>query len=221
MSEIILIVSILLGIFTIYCLHKLFDKTGLYYATIILNIIGFVLAFKLSSVFKMEINVGIILFITSLTSLYIFIMKYGKKELNDIIKTALYGNIITAILLIVTNYYIPTITETVSINMKGTFEYNYKILFWYPITCTLSQYLSIKLYTLVSKIQNNKYISIILTYIITALIYTVIFSAIAYIKIMPFRDSIFIGVSTYIIGFIATIINMIFIYILTDKKVKK
>ncbi len=221
MSEVILLILTLLCVFTIYCLYKLFDKNGIYYSKIILNIIGLVLAFKITSVFKMNINIGIIPFIISLTNLYIFILKYGKKELKSIIKLTLYSNIMVAILLIITNYFIPTITETVSINMKETFEYNYKILFSYPIIALLSQYTVIKLFNFVSKIQNNIIIDIILTYIITSLLYTITFSLVSYIQVLSFRDSIFIGISTYIIGFIVTIINIIFIYFITGKKVIK
>ncbi len=221
MSEIIVLIIALLCIFTIYCLYKIFDKIGIYYAIIILNIIGFVLSFKITSAFKMNINIGIIPFITSLTGLYIFILKYGKKELNNIIKFTLYSNVTLSLLLIITNYFIPTITETISINMKETFEYNYKILFVYPLIASLSQYVVIKLFNFVSKVKNNIIINIILTYIITSLIYTIIFSLVSYINVLSIRDSIFIGISTYIIGFAFTIINILFIYLITRKKVIK
>lgn len=221
MSETILIIIALLSMFVTYCLYKIFDKNGLYYAIIILNIIGFILSFKIVAVFKLNINLGIIVFISSLIDLYIFTIKFGKKEINNIIKQTLYSNVIILLLIILTNYFIPTITETISINMKGTFEYNYKILAFYPFIVLISQYLAIKLFTLVTKIQDNIFVSIILTYIITAVLYTIIFSVISYINILTVRESIFIGISTYIFGIIITIINTIYVYLFTGKKVKK
>lgn len=221
MSEIILIIMLLLSLFIIYSLYKMFAKEGIYYSTILLSIIGFVLAFKISPVLKMDINLSIISFISIMTNMYIYILKYGKKEVNKIIYLTLYGNIMIMLLLIITNYFIPTITETISINMKDTFEYNYKILFCYPIIVYLSQYASVKLFSLVSRIQNNILISIVLTNIITSLIYTVLFLLISYINILSFRDSIFVSVSTYIIGFLISMIAIPFILFITGKKVIK
>ena len=120
------------------------------------------------------------------------------------------------------SYCIPAITETISINMEGTFEYNYKILIAYPIISLLSQYCVIKLYSFVSSLQSNNIISLMLTNIITGVLYTIIFYTICYINILSVKASIFISVTTYIIGLIVTIINIVFIELLIDgKKVAK
>lgn len=221
MEEIIFLILLLLSLFIIYCMYKLLKKRGLYFSLVILDIIAFVLTFKVTYVLKMNINIGIVPFIAMLSVLYIFITKHGIKEIKDIYKITLCANITMALFLIIMNYFVPAITETISINMQGTFEYNYKILIIYPFMTLLSQYTVTKLYTLVSQIQNNISISIILTYIITALIYTIIFYLICYINILTFKDSLFLGITTYIIGIIVTIINIIFVNFLVNKKVKK
>ena len=71
------------------------------------------------------------------------------------------------------------------------------------------------------QIQDNISISITLTYIITGLLYTVLFHAIAYIGLMEMTYSLFMGISTYILGLVITIINIIFINFLHKKKVIK
>jgi len=220
-EEIITIILVLLTLLTIYCLYKMLDKRGLYFGLVIMDLIAFVLSFKISYIFKMNINLGIIPLIASFTIIYLFLTKYNAKETKNLLLITLYSNITASLLLVVMNFFIPAITETISINMQGTFEYNYKILIAYPIIVFLSQLATAKLYELLKRIQDNISISIALTYIITALLYTVVFSAISYIKILDLKYSLFLGISTYILGLAITIINIIFINFLNNKKVKK
>ena len=221
MEEIIVIILILLTQLAIFCLYKIFDKRGLYFSLVIFNLIAFVLTFKITYVFKMNINIGIIPLISTFTILYIFLSKYNIKETNNLLKITLYSNMTTALLLIVMNYFIPAIEETISINMQGTFERNYKILIVYPIITYLSQLTSIKLYGLLQQIQDNISISMILTYIITCILYTIVMYILSYIKILQIPESLFLGVSTYILGIVITLINVLFINILDKKKVIK
>lgn len=221
MEEIITIILILLTLLTIYCLYKMLDKRGLYFSLVIMDLISFVLSFKISYIFKMNINLGIIPLIASFTIIYIFLTKYSAKETKNLLLITLYSNITASILLTIMNFFIPAITETISINMQGTFEYNYKILIVYPIIVFLSQYVTSKLYNLLMQIQDNTSIGITLTYIITGLLYTLILYALVYINILEIKYSLFLGLSSYILGLAITIINIIFIYNLRSKKVLK
>ena len=221
MGEIILIIFTLLTMLTTFCLFKMLSKRGLYFALVIFNILGLIFSFKIADIFKMNTNLSIIPIIASLTILYIFLTKYGYKENKNLIKLSLYINIGSSILLAIMNFYIPAITETISINMEGTFEYNYKILIIYPLIVLISQYIVVNLYKLTNEIQNNINISVILNYIITALIYTVLYSVLIYINTIELKYSLFVGISTYIIGLPVIIINLIFINYITDKLVKK
>ena len=184
-----------------------------------MNLIAFVLSFKISYVFKMNVNLGIIPIISSFTIIYIFLNKYSHKETKNLLMISLYSNITVALLLTVMNFFIPAITETISINMKGTFEHNYKILIAYPIILIISQLATTKLYGLLKQLQDNTPVAIGLTYIMTGLIYTLLFYIISYIDILEVRFSLFLAISTYILGIAITIINILFIYILDKKKV--
>jgi uncharacterized PurR-regulated membrane protein YhhQ (DUF165 family) len=222
MNELFLIIILFITTFTTYLLYKIFDKRGFYFSIVIMNIITFILSFKIVTCLKLNINLGIVSYLSTLTIIYLFIIKYGKKEIKELIKISLYTNILTALFLTISNYYIPAITETISINIKDTFITNYKILITYPIIMLLSEILVTKLYVFVSSVQNNKMIVILLTYIITAILYTIIFYVVAYIKILPIKTSIFIGISTYIVGLVITTINIGFIYyLIKSKKVMK
>lgn len=221
MEEIIFLVLILLTILTTFCLYKILDKRGLYFSLIILNLLSFVLSFKITTFFKLNVNLGIVPLIGALAVIYIFIIKYGYKEIKNIIAITLYSNITTSLLLITMNYFLPAITETISINMQGVFEYNYKILITYPLIIAISQYITIKLFKIIKDLQSNLYLDIILTYIITALIYTIVISILSYIKIIDILSSIYVGLSTYIIGLIIMLINSVFINYFTNRKVTK
>lgn len=221
MSEIILIVLIILTMTITYCLYQLLDKRGLYFSLVIMNLVAFVLSFKITYLFKININIGLVPLIASLSIIYIFITKYGYKETKNLILISLYSNITAGIMLIIMNYFLPAITETISINMQGTFEYNYKILIAYPIIITLSQYTVIKLYKLITSLNSNTSICVMLTYIITGLLYTIVFYILSYIGTINISNSLFIGISSYIIGIPITIINLLLINYITNKKVIK
>lgn len=221
MSEIILMVLIILTMTITYCLYQLLDKRGLYFSLVIMNLVAFVLSFKITYLFKININIGLVPLIASLSIIYIFITKYGYKETKNLILISLYSNITAGILLIIMNYFLPAITETISINMQGTFEYNYKILIAYPIIISLSQYTVIKLYKLITSLNSNTSICVMLTYIITGLLYTIVFYILSYIGTINISNSLFIGISSYIMGIPITIINLLLINHMTNKKVIK
>ena len=222
MNEIIFFIILFIIFFATYLLYIIFDKRGLYFSIVLLNIMTLILSFKIITFLKLNINLGIMPYLGILNILYIFMIKYGNKEIKKLEKISLYTNVLGAVFLVIINYFIPAITETISINIKDSFINNYKILIAYPIIMFVSQYLVTKLYSFVASIQNNKSVCILLTYIITALIYTVIFYIISYIKILSIKDSIYIGISTYIVGLIITIISIIFInYLSKNKKVIK
>lgn len=220
MEEISLLIMILLMLITIFCLYKILDKRGLYFSLVIMNLLSLVLTFKISYVFKLNVNLGIIPLLASFSIIFIFLIKYGYKEIKNLILISLYANIITSMFLIIMNYFIPAITETISINMKGVFEYNYKILIAYPIIIAISEYITTKLFELIKNLQNNNILCIMLTYIITGIIYTVILYILSYLKTINISNSIFIGISSYIISLPIMLINSIFINYLTSKKVK-
>ena len=128
MDEIILLVLVALTMITIYCLYRMLDKRGLYFALVIMNLLTFILSFKITTILKINVNCSIISMISIFTILYIFVTRYGYKENKNLLLISLYSNITTALLIAVMNYFIPAVTETISINMQETFEYNYKIL---------------------------------------------------------------------------------------------
>lgn len=220
-SIIIVLLLILVSLLLIYSMYKIYDKRGLYFSLVIMNIMSFILSFKIIKLFSLNINLGLIPMISIFTIIYIIITKYSIKDKKTILSLSLYTNIITSILILITNYFIPTVSETISISIKGTFEYNYKILILYPIIILLSQYIIIKLFNYLKELQSNIIINITLTYITTGLVYTLVFYLIAYINLIDIKNTIFMGVSSFLIGIIITLLNTLIIDLIFKKKVKK
>ncbi|CDE95914.1 ypdP [Clostridium sp. CAG:914] len=220
-SIIIVLLLILVSLLLIYSMYKIYDKRGLYFSLVIMNIMSFILSFKIIKIFSLNINLGLIPMISIFTIIYIIITKYSIKDKKTILSLSLYTNIITSILILITNYFIPTVSETISISIKGTFEYNYKILILYPIIILLSQYIIIKLFNYLKELQSNIIINITLTYITTGLVYTLVFYLIAYINLIDIKNTIFMGVSSFLIGIIITLLNTLIIDLIFKKKVKK
>lgn len=222
MNEIIILLVVLICQITTWLFYKVFEKRGLYFSTVIISLLSFIMSFKLAYVFKMNINLGIVPIVSLFTIYYIYLKKYGQKDIKDLVIINTISNVVFALLLVVMNYYIPSITETISINMQATFESNYKIMIMYPIITIISELLIIKLYSFIILVNENTFISVTLTYILTAIIYTIIFYMISYINILYLKESLFIGITSYIIGLLVQLINIIFITLITkSKKVKK
>ena len=220
-SIIIVLLLILVSLLLIYSMYKIYDKRGLYFSLVIMNIMSFILSFKIIKIFSLNINLGLIPMISIFTIIYMIITKYSIEDKKTILSLSLYTNIITSILILITNYFIPTVSETISISIKGTFEYNYKILILYPIIILLSQYIIIKLFNYLKELQSNIIINITLTYITTGLVYTLVFYLIAYINLIDIKNTIFMGVSSFLIGIIITLLNTLIIDLIFKKKVKK
>ena len=220
-SIIIVLLLILVSLLLIYSMYKIYDKRCLYFSLVIRKIMSFILSFKIIKIFSLNINLGLIPMISIFTIIYIIITKYSIKDKKTILSLSLYTNIITSILILITNYFIPTVSETISISIKGTFEYNYKILILYPIIILLSQYIIIKLFNYLKELQSNIIINITLTYITTGLVYTLVFYLIAYINLIDIKNTIFMGVSSFLIGIIITLLNTLIIDLIFKKKVKK
>lgn len=222
MNEIIFAVILIISLLSIYCLYKIFDKTGLYYSLIIFIETAIITSFKIMKIFNFNLNINIILLVSIMTIVYILLTKYNVKETKNIIKISSITIIFSTLLLLILGYYIPSINDTIAINIKSTFIHNYKVLISLPLTLLGGIISTIKLYQFINKLQDNMYINIILTYIITGLIYTVIFQIFGYLNIIDIYNSIFIGLTSYLFGLIITITQLSVInLILNQKKVRE
>ena len=79
-SIIIVLLLILVSLLLIYSMYKIYDKRGLYFSLVIMNIMSFILSFKIIKIFSLNINLGLIPMISIFTIIYIIITKYSIKK---------------------------------------------------------------------------------------------------------------------------------------------
>lgn len=222
MNEIIFVVMLVISLISIFGMYKIFSKNGLYYILILFELLSLITSFKIVKIFSFNLNINIIFIISTMTIIYILLTKYSNKESKNILSLSLITILSGVVLLTILSYYIPSLNEIIAINIKSTFIYNYKILIFLPLTILLGTYLTIKLYTFINTLQSNIYINILLVYIITGLLYTILFNVLGYLKIIDIYNSTFIGLTTYLFGIIITIIQFSIInLILSIKEVKQ
>ena len=118
MEEIILLTLMFLVLTTIYCFNKIYEKKGLIYSIVLLSIISYILSFKITNIFHSNINLGIVTILGIFTAIYIYLIKYGKKEYKSILNITFISNIIFGLLIILLNYIVPSITDNISLDIK-------------------------------------------------------------------------------------------------------
>ena len=221
METLVILIMICLSLLIIYLFDKFFEGKGLIWAMILLNLIAFAMSFKIANIYHSNINCSIIPEVGLFGALYLYLIKYDEKNIKKIIMPTILSCVFFSLMMIISLYYIPSITETISINMELAIKNNIKILGIYPIMIAISQYFTSKLVTMLKKIKTNNYLIMLLTYIITSTIYSIVCYLLCYINVLSVKEAIFLGVSTYILGLIITTIESLFIYLYTVKKVKK
>lgn len=218
--ELVFLLIFVITIFSIFSLFRLYDVKGLYLSLVLLLMVSYISSFKIINVFNFDINIGLIILTQVFTCIYIIISKYGKKEIKKIIKYTSFTIITTALFIITTCMYIPIEVNNYSVDFFNTFIINYKLLILFPILVIISEYSTVKIYVFLEKYFKNIILSVMLTFIINAVIYIIILLNLSYIKLLPIVNSILISLSTYIIGLLITFCSVAIInYIIKYKKV--
>ena len=206
----------------IYILYKKLDKLGLLIAITITNILSFILSFKYMTLSALTININSVAYISSLSVLYLYYEKTNKKETNKLINEIFILNIITAILLAISSLYIQTINDTIGINMKNVFIYNYRVLIAYPITSLLSYYGMIYIYNKIKEIYDNMFISTTVSFLSIGLLDIILFTLISYLLKFNIKSLVDLILSTYMFRILLTVVFSFFLtLVLKKKKVRK
>ena len=212
---------LIICIFSIYFLKKIWGKLGLTIIFISSSFLTLILTFKYTMLSTINVNANSITYITMFTSLYLLLETTSKEEVKKIANLNFLVTIFSAILLYMTSYYVQSLTDTISINMKNIFINNIRILFVYPITITISNYLLIGMYKKIRKLYDVPFITTVTTYLCIGLIESILFFFLSFYRVLDIKTIIKLVLSSYMIRLIITIIYSIFLTILTHKKVKK
>lgn len=221
MEVMLIVLMMTLGIFFVFTSFYLQEKNGILNIYLIYNIIAFLLSFKILEILQINISANIVIssLFTSLT--YFIIEKTNIKEYKTIIKQTFTINVIISIILLISSFYIGTIEDINSVNMKNIFLDNYKILISYPIITFINQVLILLIYNIINDIKQPTNIKIILTNLTVLMIESILFYISSYIFNIKISSLFFLIVSNYLIKVVITSIYTPFIsYIIKSKKVK-
>lgn len=218
MNILIYICILILVTIYIHLMKKLLNNQGLLISLFTLNILSFILSFKLIKISNFSIIPNSITYISIYTIIYLLLEKCKKKEVKKIIYINLISNLIIGILLYIMSYYTQSIMDTTGINMTNVFIKNYRLLISYPIITYISQYLTIPTYLKIKEIYDNKFISTSTTYICIGLVDIILYTLISYYNVYDTKLLIEIILSTYMIRLILTVIHSIYLIIVTSKK---
>ena len=158
------------------------------------------------------------------TSLYLLLESTNKEEVKKITNMNFILTTFSSLLLYIMSYYVQSLNDTVSVNMKNVFINNSIILIVFPITTLISNYLLIWMYKKIRSLYDIPFITTVTTYLLIGLIEAILyFTSINLVDIRNIDIKIIIKLllSSYMIRLIITIIYSIFLTLLTRKKVKK
>ena len=210
-----LILIIILKI--IFFSYKYLGKLGLKLSLILLTILSFIMSFKIGLFFGIDTNISVIPYASIFVLLYILIEKYSAQEIKKDITLTIKTSIFTTLIFLIFISYTQSVNDQVIINI----DHLIKLL---PILSTfiilpLSILLTTKLYKYFNKINENKYINIIICTIAIALIESIIQSILSYFLVLNINEIMNISLANYLFKIIIIIVSLPFINLMIKKKV--
>ena len=221
MNFIIYLCILIICMFSIYLSKKILGKTGLIIVLITSTFLTQILSFKYIMLATINVNANSITYVTMFTSLYLLLESINKEEVKKITQINFIITVFTSIILYIMSYYVQSLTDSISINMKNVFIDNARILIVFPITILLSNYLSIWIYKKIRKLYDIPFITTVTTYLLIGLIEGILYFFLSYYNILETKIIIKLLLSSYMIRLIITVIYSIFLTLITSKKVKK
>ena len=202
---------------TIFFSYKYLGKLGLKLSLILLTILSFIMSFKIGLFFGIDTNISVIPYASIFVLLYILIEKYSAQEIKKDITLTIKTSIFTTLIFLIFISYTQSVNDQVIINI----DHLIKLL---PILSTfiilpLSILLTTKLYKYFNKINENKYINIIICTIAIALIESIIQSILSYFLLLNINEIMNISLANYLFKIIIIIVSLPFINLMIKKKV--
>lgn len=221
MNILIYLIILIICAGTLYLSNKLLGKLGLTIIAITMNCVSFLLTFKYVTLSTINLNSNCIPYVTMLIAIYLLLEKTTKKETKEVANLTFIINIFISVMLYIMTYHTQSLTDTISINMKNVFLKNTQILIAYPITTLISHHLLIWVYEKIKQIYDNYFITTVTIYLLVGIIEGIIYTIIAYNRILTTKTIILIILSTYMIRLITTIIYSLLLTLLSKRKVTK
>lgn len=207
----LLIMAICLGL--IYLVHKYFEKEQFYLIGIIYSIVSFLMSFKMINILGMDINANLIFSSGLLAILYYVVNRYGEKESKRFILTVSISMIICLLFFLIAGFMVPSIYDKMSIFYQNIVFDNLPIFVLYPISLTITMFLSEYCFRELKKEEKKELLKTILTIFGIIFIDSCIFIYFSYAFIIKFDTALVIALDNYLVK-----VGIMIIYILIVNK---
>lgn len=193
----LLLMAICLGI--VYLVHKYFGKEQFYLLGIIYAVVSFIMSFKLVNILGVNINANLIFSNGLLLILYYFVNRYSERESRNFILTIITSSLIFMVFFMLTGFMIPSIYDKMSTFYQSLVMDNLAIVILYPISLTITLFLSEYCFRELKKEDKNKNIKTIITILGITFIDCAIFIYFSYAFIIKFDTAIEIAIDNYLV----------------------
>ena len=214
MNELILLIEIIVTFFALIMANKLYGKNGLYFWLIISIIASTILSVKTVIIFKYEVSLGIVPYVSNFICMNILVQKYGTEQNRKIVICSIMSLIFSYFLIVILNNcsidYINLENNEAFINV---FKLDIIKCIAFVIAYIASILANIELYYQIRKTKNKIWISNLISTIIIQFTDTVLYSIIAYLVFADIKFFVFSIIITTIIKYIVGIIGTGAIYI--------
>lgn len=214
MNELILLIEIIVTFFALIMANKLYGKNGLYFWLIIFIIASTILSVKTVIIFKYEVSLGIVPYVSNFICMNILVQKYGTEQNRKIVICSIMSLIFSYFLILILNNcsidYINLENNEAFINV---FKLDIIKCIAFVIAYIASILANIELYYQIRKTKNKIWISNLISTIIIQFTDTVLYSIIAYLVFADIKFFVFSIIITTIIKYIVGIIGTGAIYI--------
>lgn len=219
MSAIVYLGILLISITIIYFSKKLLGVLGLKIAFILMTMLSFFLTFKYTTLSTINLNANSITYVSMFTTLYLLLESIDKKEVKKVTNLNFLISIFISVMVFLMSYHTQSLTDSIGINMKNVFINNYRILFIYPLTTLISNYLLIWMYEKIRKLYDIPFITTVTTYLLIGLIEALLYTMLVYGTTLSLKILIKLFLSTYMIRLIITVIYSLILTFISKKKV--
>lgn len=222
MGELVFVLLNLICIGFIYLIHRYYGKEQFYLLAVIYAISSFMMSFKVTKIFGLDINMGIIFSGGIIEILYYFISKYDKREIKKLLIMVIGGILSLELFLIINSLIIPSVYDSAATNYQNLVFNNLAMFIFYPIAMLATYILSSYCFVELKGEKNRKLGKTLVTIIGIAFIDTALFIYFSYAFIIDFETATNIALSNYFVKMIGWVVGIYVVYkIIGVKKVKE
>ena len=210
----LLILELILCLTIQTILYKNYKTLGLYTYVIAASLISSLMSLKTINLFNYDINLGIIPFVTIITSSNILIQKKGPDSTKQLILTLSASFLVSYLILYIIHFMTPSnINLFTNASYDNIFVESPRIYFTSFVATLYSLLLNSKLYYYLKKMKNNILISNLFSSVIIHFIASILFGIIAFIFTKDIIDIIKIIMIRYLLSILISLIGTIPIYL--------